>query len=231
MEHNSTVTIKGYKLTAEADGAYLLTPADICSATEVKIKETAFPERISGRIVSCKNSVIAVQSQNTDLTFYANSIPLPLKADCKLFVAHHGKDGEESLDISALPCPVSATIMTDGTAVTEIHAQVGRISGRVTAFSEGCIKREIKYPVITVSDGCREITATIGSECAFRYSDAKGAALHVTPIGDLGIEIGREVTLTYFPEIEGCPYIRASVIEDKEYYPKKGCEKLNALKI
>ena len=216
LDHNSTVNINGYKLTAEADGAYLLTPADTCSTAEVKIKETAFPERISGRIVSCKNSVISVQSQNTDFTFYANSIPLPLKEDCKLFVAHHGIEGEELLDISALPCPVSATILTDGIAVTEIHAQVGRISGHVTAFTEGCIKGEIKYPVITVSDGFREVTATIGSECAFRYSDAKGSALHVTPIGDLGIELGREVTLTYFPEIEGCPYIRASVIEDKE---------------
>lgn len=210
--------IEIFNYTAEVleNNIYLLTPANSNSAISLKVEKAILPEKISGRIAAVKGDIINFQSQNTKLTFYANSIPLKIAANCNLFVAHHGTNGEKKVEISEIPFPASATLITNGEKITEIHAILGEISGKVTSFSEACIKGEIKNPIITINDGSREVTAFIGSECTFQFEGATGTALHTSKIGDLGLKIGQEVILKYYPEIDGCSYIRAAAISDIE---------------
>lgn len=216
---NSTpcsISVKGFAAEETESGIFILTPASGSCEIYAKPQSKPLPRELSGRIVGIKDGILRFQSQNTELTFYADSIPLTLSEDCRLYVSQHGFEGETAKAVEELPVSVSARLISNGELITEIHAQTGIISGEVTAVTEACIVGEIKHPYVTVDNGNRRVTAMIGSDCSLLFSGAEGNALHVTKIGNIGLSVGQKVTMKYFPEIEGCPYIRAAAISDTE---------------
>lgn len=207
----------GITATQETDSVWRITVTpDSKPAAELTAEPPvrSLPRRLSGRIVGLYPDSLRFQCQDMDIMFYADFITLPLDDSCRCFISEDGSDVEAEHPREDLPSAVSAVIITDGDKVTEIHAKTGTICGEVVAFTEASIVGEIKHPTVTVSDGKREITATIGSECSLNFTGAEGAGLHITRIGHIGLTVGQRIELCYFTKIDGCPVLRASSISD-----------------
>ena len=187
--------------TGEETFVYSLTPA-----------RQLLPKVIAGRILRLDGGIARVQSQDTSVTFYSDYIPLKVATDCCCYLAEDGAP-ERLAEMAEINDRMAVQLYTDGEQIQEIHAIRGEIAGTVTAVTEACIVGEIRLPTVTVTDGERTVTATIGSECALDFTGASGKALHISYIGRLGLTPGARVTLRYLPAVaNGVP--RALQISD-----------------
>lgn len=170
------------------------------------------PEIICGRLMRLDNGVARVQSQDAQLTFFSDYVPLPVAEDCRCYLAEDGGE-ERPVEAAEITDRLAVILHTDGEKIREIHGFHGRITGTVTAVTEACIVGEIRLPTVTVTDGKRTVTAVIGAECALDFTGASGKALHISYIGRLGLEPGVQVELSYLPAIAN-GHIRALKIGD-----------------
>lgn len=204
-ETNVRLSLSGRRFDSRWDGDVLVLKTADHGEMEMTLQVKPFvkplPESIRGRILRVEENLLRIQTQDTALTFYADTIPLPMSSGCRCF-----RSAEDSGVCPAIVTPqeitpdMAVTLRTDGREVVEIHGMTGCIQGEVTEVAEAVIVGELRQPWVTVTDGKRQVKAEIGSECRLDFTGATGSSLAVSRIGHMGLQTGQRVRMRYLPE-------------------------------
>ena len=85
--------------------------------------------------------------------------------------------------------------------ISSVYAWYGRITGTVTSVEQMSLVGTVSNPYVTVSAGGKSYRFEIGGECQLNFSGATGSTVALSTVGNIGLQVGDTVSVTYSPYI------------------------------
>lgn len=198
-EPGTQVTFPAMRATPVDVNGWRLTRSDTDAV--VTVQKEPVPGSCIGRLLAIDERRIHMQTQELAAWHYQHKQLLPLAVDARFY---RRMDGEETfLPVSREELPGGSmvqAVLTDG-AVTAVYCTVGRVTGTVCAVQPREIMEAARDAVVTLTDETGKIYAfTVAKGCALDFEGAASRDPLCCPEGELGLAIGRSVTVDY------CPY-------------------------
>ena len=165
---------------------------------------TKLPTSFKARVESVSGDSLTVCSQDTALTGYASTVTVPFASTAKVYRGTDGtaKNKLPSSTISSLQYGDYIYVSLDSEQqISSVYAWYGRITGTVTSVEQMSLVGTVSNPYVTVSAGGKSYRFEIGGECQLNFSGATGSTVALSTVGNIGLQVGDTVSVTYSPYI------------------------------